>query len=135
MQQFIGCDAHKRFSVFVAVDEHGNATRPIRIEHRREAYAHFLNQLPPGSEIAVESTGHWYWLVDAMEGAGHHVHLANPMETKKRLVSLPTAPCQAWARSRHRGRGSPSSRSQLLDSAQTGRLSSPAAKTISSRDG
>jgi transposase len=85
MQQFIGCDAHKRFSIFVAVDERGNATRPVRIEHLREEYAHFLNELPPGSEIAVESTGHWYWLVDAMERAGHHVHLANPMEAKKRM--------------------------------------------------
>ena len=25
MQQFIGCDAHKKFSVFVAVDERGKA--------------------------------------------------------------------------------------------------------------
>jgi hypothetical protein len=24
MQQWIGCDAHKKFSVFVAVDERGN---------------------------------------------------------------------------------------------------------------
>ncbi len=85
MQQFIGCDAHKRFSVFVAVDERGNATRPVRIEHRRDAYVRFLNQLPPGSDIAVESTGHWYWLVDEMERAGHRVHLANPMEAKKRM--------------------------------------------------
>jgi transposase len=85
MQQFIGCDAHKRFSVFVAVDERGNATQPVRIEHLRERYAHFLNQLPPGSEIAIESTGHWYWLVDEMERAGHRVHLANPMEAKKRM--------------------------------------------------
>jgi len=85
MQQFIGCDAHKRFSVFVAVDERGNATRPVRIEHVRKDYAHFLSQLPKGSEIAVESTGHWYWLVDEMERSGHHVHLANPMEAKKRM--------------------------------------------------
>jgi len=85
MQQFIGCDAHKRFSVFVAVDERGSATKPVRIEHVREDYARFLSQLPEGSEIAVESTGHWYWLVDEMERTGHHVHLANPMEAKKRM--------------------------------------------------
>src|SRR3974390_110023 len=85
MQQFIGCDAHKRYSVFVAVDDRGNATKPVRIEHVREDYAHFLSQLPEKSEIAVESTGHWYWLVDEMERAGHHVHLANPMEAKKRM--------------------------------------------------
>ena len=85
MQQFIGCDAHKRFSVFVAVDERGSASKPVRVEHAREDFAQFLNQLPERSEIAVESTGHWYWLVDEMERAGHRVHLANPMEAKKRM--------------------------------------------------
>jgi transposase len=85
MQQFIGCDAHKRFSVFVAVDEQGRATRPVRVEHNQRQYADFLKQLPAKSEIAIESTGHWYWLVDEMERAGHHVHLANPMEAKKRM--------------------------------------------------
>lgn len=85
MQQFIGCDAHKRFSVFVAVDEQGRASRPVRVEHSQQHYADFLKQLPQPSEIAIESTGHWYWLVDAMESAGHHVHLANPMEAKKRM--------------------------------------------------
>lgn len=85
MQQFIGCDAHKRFSVFVAVDERGRATPPVRVEHRQRHYADFLKQLPVNSEIAIESTGHWYWLVDEMERAGHHVHLANPMEAKKRM--------------------------------------------------
>ena len=85
MQQFIGCDAHKRFSVFVTVDERGRATQPVRVEHGPKQYADFLKQLPQESEIAIESTGHWYWLVDEMERAGHHVHLANPMEAKKRM--------------------------------------------------
>lgn len=67
------------------MDERGNATRRVRIEHVRKDYAHFLRQLPEGSQIAVESTGHWYWLVDEMERAGHHVPLANPMEAKKRM--------------------------------------------------
>ena len=85
MQQFIGCDAHKRFSVFVAVDERGRASKPTRVEHVQKHFADFLKQLPTESEIAIESTGHWYWLVDEMERAGHHVHLANPMEAKKRM--------------------------------------------------
>lgn len=62
MQQFIECDAHKRFSVFVAVDERGRATRPIRVEHNQRHCAEFLKQLPAKSGIAIESTGHWYWL-------------------------------------------------------------------------
>ena len=30
MEQFIGCDAHKKFSVFVAVSEKGHAGEALR---------------------------------------------------------------------------------------------------------
>jgi transposase len=83
MQHFIGCDAHKKFSVFVMMDEHGRASKPIRVEHEREAYRAFLRTLPPSSEIAVEACGFWYWLVDEMEAAGHLPRLANAIESKK----------------------------------------------------
>jgi len=31
MEQFIGCDAHKKFSVFVAVNEKGQADEALRV--------------------------------------------------------------------------------------------------------
>ena len=31
MEQFIGCDAHKKFSVFVAVNEKGQAGEALRL--------------------------------------------------------------------------------------------------------
>ncbi len=85
MEQFIGCDAHKKFSVFVAVDEKGRASKPVRVEHERETYRAFLRQLPAGSQIALEACGFWYWMVDEMEAAGHRPRLANPTESKKRM--------------------------------------------------
>lgn len=85
MAAVIGCDAHKHFSMFVAISERGKAAAPVRIEHDRAVYARYLKTLPAGSEIALESTGNWYWMVDAMEQAGHHPHLANPSESKKRM--------------------------------------------------
>jgi len=33
MEQFIGCDAHKKFSVFVAVNEKGHAGEALRVAH------------------------------------------------------------------------------------------------------
>jgi transposase len=86
MQPVIGCDAHKKFSVFVSVDQHGKPSRPVRVDHDRDLYCEYLRTLPPGSEIALEATGHWYWIVDAMEQAGHHPHLANPFEAKRRMA-------------------------------------------------
>jgi transposase len=85
MEQFIGCDAHKKYSVFVAVDERGEASSAIRVEHDREQYRQFLEGLPAGSQIALEAGGHYYWMVDDMEAAGHHPRLAHPLEAKKRM--------------------------------------------------
>ena len=57
MEQFIGCDAHKKFSVFVAVNEKGQAGEALRVAHDRELYRQFLARLPPHSTIAVEASG------------------------------------------------------------------------------
>lgn len=81
----IGCDAHKQFSVFVTVDGKGKTSPVVRAEHHRQTYTDFLRALPSSSEIALEATGHWYWMVDEMEKAGNRPHLANPTEAKKRM--------------------------------------------------
>lgn len=85
MEQFIGCDAHEKYSVFVAVNERGEASEAVRVGHDREQYRQFLERLPAGSQIALESSGHYYWIVDEMEAAGHHPRLAHPLEAKKRM--------------------------------------------------
>ena len=86
MEQFIGCDAHKKFSVFVAVDEKGRAGEALRVVHDRQLFREFLTRLPPNSAIAVEATGHYSWIVDEMEGAGHRPKLANALEAKRRMA-------------------------------------------------
>jgi transposase len=86
MEQFIGCDAHKKFSVFVAVNEKGRAGEAIRVVHDRQVYREFLARLPPKSEIAVEASGSYSWLVDEMERSGHRPRLCNPLEAKRRMA-------------------------------------------------
>lgn len=85
MEQFIGCDAHKKYSVFVAVNERGAVGKAVRVEHTRVQYRAFLSSLPVNSKIALEAGGHYYWLVDEIQRAGHQAHLANPLEAKKRM--------------------------------------------------
>jgi len=85
MEQFIGCDAHKKFSVFVAVNEKGHAGEALRVVHDRELYREFLSRLPAHSAIAVEATGSYSWLVDEMERLGHRPKLCNPLEAKRRM--------------------------------------------------
>lgn len=83
MRHIIGCDVHKRYSIFVAINEQGKRSKPVRVEHDRSAFRAFLRSLPAACEIAVEATGHWYWIIDEMERVGHRPHLANPRESKK----------------------------------------------------
>ena len=68
---------HKRYSVFVTVDESGQASRAVRVAHGNgelEGYS-----LPDSTSVAVETTGHWYWILDAMEKAGLEPHLAHTL--------------------------------------------------------
>ena len=67
MTNYIGCDVHKKYSVFAGFDEAGKVMKPRRVEHDREGFRTFLESLPPGSPIAVETTGNWYWVIDEME--------------------------------------------------------------------
>jgi transposase len=85
MEQFIGCDAHKKFSVFVAVNEKGHAGEALRVAHDRQLYREFLARLPAHSAIAVEASSSYGWLVDEMEHLGHRPRLANPLEAKRRM--------------------------------------------------
>jgi len=79
---YAGCDAHKHYSVFALANEKGPIGRPIRVEHDRALFRRFLADLPAGTPIAVETIGSWYWMIDAMEEAGHNPILAHARKAK-----------------------------------------------------
>ena len=56
-QVYIGCDARRKYSIFVAVDEKGKASTPVRVEHDRAAFRKYLRGLGPGVPVAVEAMG------------------------------------------------------------------------------
>ena len=88
MRHFIGCDAHKKYSLFVAVDEAGQTKPAVRVNHDRESYRAFLRGLPRDSSIAVETVGNWYWIVDEMQQAGHQPRLAHARKAKLMMGQL-----------------------------------------------
>jgi transposase len=85
VKKYIGCDAHARYSIFASLREDGQWDPPVRVEHDRLEMERFLKQLPAGSPVAIESSGNWYWLVQAIEGAGLEPKLAHALEAKKRM--------------------------------------------------
>lgn len=95
IKQYIGCDAHARYSIFVSMDESGKARAPIRVEHDELEKRRFLAAgLPAGSAVALETSGNWYWLVRALEEAGLDPRLAT---TDSAVITSCAAASLAWA--------------------------------------
>jgi hypothetical protein len=48
MKLYIGCDAHRRYSVFATVDDEGKSGPSIRAEHEPEQFRKYLRSLVTG---------------------------------------------------------------------------------------
>src|SRR4030043_1631029 len=66
----IAFDSHKYYTFARVEDEAGRNVQECRIEHRRGNIAGFLGRQQPGSVVAIETIGNWYWIVDEIERAG-----------------------------------------------------------------
>ena len=54
----------------------------LRIEHAPGAIRQCLRNREPGTPVAVEATGNWYWIVDEIELAGLEPKLVHPRKAK-----------------------------------------------------
>jgi hypothetical protein len=61
----IGCDAHKRYSQFEVQDQEGHVHKQTRVSHQPGAIQEYLSVFPPGTPVALETVGNWYWIADA----------------------------------------------------------------------
>jgi hypothetical protein len=68
--QYIALGAHKRYSLASVERLSGGTIREARLTHARGAIQQFLAQCEPGSPVAIETVGNWYWIVDEIEAAG-----------------------------------------------------------------
>ncbi len=78
----VALDAHKRYSVASVVDGRGKPVHRGRIEHQPGAIRAFCEGFPEGTPVAVESVGHWYWIVDEIEAAACEPKLAHARKAK-----------------------------------------------------
>ncbi len=77
---------HKKFSVFVTMDERGRTQPPVKVSNDSLELGAYLGKLSPGTPVAVEASGGWYWFVDRLEEAGLDVRLVHPLAAKKRMA-------------------------------------------------
>jgi len=84
----IAMDCHKRYSLANVQTADGRRLCEQRIEHRRGNIQAFLAAYPPGTPVAVETIGNWYWIVDEIEAAGMVPRLVHARKAKLMLGSI-----------------------------------------------
>ncbi len=85
--QYIAFDSHKRYTLASVEDHATGAIVDKRSEHERGALTAFLSECEPGSPVAVETIGNWYWIVDEIEAAGMKPQLVHARKAKMMLAS------------------------------------------------
>ena len=83
--EYIAFDCHKRYTWAVVEDQRGLVKREGKIPHARGALREFLRGCVPGSPVAVETVGNWYWIVDEIEKAGFRPKLVHAGKAKLML--------------------------------------------------
>ena len=78
----IALDGHKYYTFASVEDEKGRLLKEGRIEHHRGAISTFLEQWDPGSPVALESIGSWYWIADEIEQAQMQTRLVHARKAK-----------------------------------------------------
>ncbi len=82
MNEFISFDCHKRYTLVEREEIATAKTKQFRVEHAQGAIHQCLRGREPGTPVAVEATGNWYWIVDEIEQAGLTPLLVHPRKAK-----------------------------------------------------
>jgi transposase len=84
MMMYSGIDLHSNNSVVAVIDDADRVVAQKRLPNDLTKIAGFLSRWKDElAGVVVESTYNWYWLVDGLQDAGYHVHLANTVAIKQ----------------------------------------------------
>jgi len=82
MKEYIAFDSHKHYTLMEREDRQTGRAVQLRVTHQRGAIRTCLRQCEAGTEVAVEATGNWYWIVSEIEQAGLKPQLVHPRKAK-----------------------------------------------------
>lgn len=86
--EYIAFDSHKRYTLASVETQTGGQLYEARVEHDRGSVKQFLSRFDPGSPVAVETVGNWYWIVDEIEEAGMVPQLVHARKAKLMLAMV-----------------------------------------------
>lgn len=82
MGEYIAFDSHKHYTWVERQDAATGGVCQRRVAHAPGAIRRYLAQCQPGTAVAVEATGNWYWIVEEIEQAGLVPRLVHPRKAK-----------------------------------------------------
>jgi len=85
IREYIAFGSHKHYSLMERHDAQTGRTVQRRLEHQRGALCAGLRGSQPGTAVAVEATGNWYWIVGEIEAAGLRPLLVHPRKAKRMM--------------------------------------------------
>jgi transposase len=86
--QYIAFDSHKRYTLASVEEVNGGKIFETRIDHARGSVKEFLKRCAPGSPVAVETIGNWYWIIDEIEAAGMVPKLVHSRKAKLMMAMV-----------------------------------------------
>jgi len=82
-REYIAFDSHKRYSLEEREDvASGKIVQQVRLTHGPGAVRRYSARCTPGTAVALEATGNWYWIVEEIEQAGLQPRLVHPRKAK-----------------------------------------------------
>jgi len=84
----IAFDSHKRYTQVCVQDKNQRFLCEQRIDHQKGNIALFLEKWDGGSNVAVETIGNYYWIVDEIEAVGMIPKLVNAHKAKLMLGAV-----------------------------------------------
>jgi len=82
MKEYISFDSHKHYTLMERENMRTRKAMQRRIEHGPGSIRRALAGCEPGSAVAVEATGNWYWILSEIEEAGMRPLLVHPRKAK-----------------------------------------------------
>jgi hypothetical protein len=82
MREYIALDSHKRYTWAEHESLRNGKIRQYRVEHATGAIRRAVAGCEPGTEVALEATANWYWIVDESENHTHALHAHQPLHLR-----------------------------------------------------
>ena len=86
--EYIALDVHKHYTWARVENDQGHKLYECKLAHSRGTIKNFTRQWSPGTPVAVETVGNWYWVVDEIEAGKGLPQLVNARLAKLMIGSV-----------------------------------------------